>query len=102
MYSEGHRSPFHFGRCKTSATGTLQPSVEGLTAYRYGSTHVLIITIKNYGCNKKMAEEVVGVGDKAFRTRLPVPRNQANKNRACKSAIFHCVLDRKTVAGRVS
>ena len=29
--------PFHFGRCKTSATGTLQPSGEGLTAYRYGS-----------------------------------------------------------------
>jgi len=26
-----------------------------------------------------MAEEVVGVGDKAFRTRLPVSRNQANK-----------------------
>ena len=43
-----------------SATGTLQPSAEGLTAYRYGSTHVLIITIKNNGCSKKMAEEVVG------------------------------------------
>ena len=35
MYSEGHSFPFHFGRCKTSTTGTLQPSVEGLTAYRY-------------------------------------------------------------------
>ena len=54
------------------------------------------ITIKNNGCNKKMAEEVSGVDDKAFRTRLPVPRNQVNKSRACKSAIFHCILDRKT------
>ena len=43
-----------------------------------------------------MAEEVSGVDDKAFRTRLPVPRNQVNKSRACKSVIFHCILDRKT------
>jgi len=43
-----------------------------------------------------MAEEVVGVDDKAFRIRFPVPRNQANKNRVCKSAIFYCILDRKT------
>ena len=35
MQSEGHRSSFYFGRCKTSATGTLQPAVGGLTAYRY-------------------------------------------------------------------
>ena len=35
-----------------------------------------------------MAEEVSGVDDKAFRTRLPVPRNQVNKSRACKSAFF--------------
>ena len=30
---------------------TLQPSVEGLTAYRYGSTHISIITVKLDICN---------------------------------------------------
>ena len=34
----GSQVSVHFGRCKPSATGTLQPSAEGLTAYRYGNT----------------------------------------------------------------
>ena len=32
------------------------PSAEGLTTYRYGRTHVPIITVKNYRCNMKLVE----------------------------------------------
>ena len=42
-----------------------------------------------------MVEEVAGVDDKAFRPGLPVPRNQANKNILCNSAVFHYILERK-------
>lgn len=44
---EGHNYSFHFGYCKTSAIGTLQPSVEELTAYRYGSTCKIIYHFGN-------------------------------------------------------
>ena len=45
-----------------SATGTLQPSVEGLTAYRYGSTHVLIITVRKGIDIMKKEILLVGLG----------------------------------------
>ena len=35
-------------------TSVNSPSGEGLTAYRYGSTHVLIITVRVGICNSKV------------------------------------------------
>ena len=46
-------STFHSGRCWTSATGTQQPSVEGLTAYRFDSTHIFIISSSQSAFNNK-------------------------------------------------
>ena len=45
-----------------SVIGTLQPSGEGLTAYRYGSTHVLIITVRKGIDIMKKEILLVGLG----------------------------------------
>ena len=57
-----------------SATGTLQPSGEGLTAYRYGSTHVSIITVKNYRCNIKLVEKYLVSTEENRFEYSPVPK----------------------------
>ena len=53
---------------------TLQPSVEGLTAYRYGSTHVSIITVKNYRCNIKLVEKYLVSTEENRFEYSPVPK----------------------------
>ena len=59
---------------QNECTGTLQPSVEGLTAYRYGSTHVSIITVKNYRCNIKLVEKYLVSTEENRFEYSPVPK----------------------------
>ena len=80
---------------------TLQPSVEGLTAYRYGSTHALIITSKGNICNIQKNNDKFQVIFCSYRLKRRTDGMAYRNHKGLKKNSFSASLNEKGLSGAV-